>query len=180
MKVFLLCGSVAQKSHTNALLSYIEGLFASQGHEVIFWDLKARPIPFIIPEYHKDPTQHPDEVVRNFVDQIAQSDVVILGSPLYHGSYSGVLKNALDNLRGDAFRGKWIGLVGNSGSLRADHVEFSHLRQVVNALVGYTAQTQVGSSRDDYTELDERYELTDEGIKERCQRLVKELVDLIS
>ncbi|WP_375633527.1 MULTISPECIES: NADPH-dependent FMN reductase [unclassified Bartonella] len=38
-----------------------------------------------------------------FVKTIADADDVILASPVYHGSYSGGLKNALDNLDYDAF-----------------------------------------------------------------------------
>lgn len=175
MKALLLCGSVAKKSHTLGLLEYIQKLLQANSCETVLWDLKTTPLPFVLPEYHKDPTQHPDAVVRDFVAQVDSSHVIILGSPLYHGSYTGVLKNALDNLHGDAFRGKWVGLVGNAGSVRASHVQFSHLRQVVNTLVGYCAQTQIGTCAEDYSEVGGRYVLQDQDMKERCARLVKEL-----
>jgi len=178
MKILLLCGSIAEKSHTLSLLDYIGNLFSQEKHKVTLWDLKKKPLPFALPECHKDPTKHPDEVVRNFVDEVEHSDIIILGSPLYHGSFSGVLKNALDNLRYDALRGKWVGLVGNSGSIRADHLELSPMRQVVNTLVGYSAQTQVGSNKSDYSETDKRYVLEDEDIKKRSQRLVDELLSV--
>lgn len=177
-KILLLCGSTAQKSHTLALLQHIQALLKTKGCDTTLWDLKTAPLPFVLPEYHKDPTQHPEKVVRDFVAEVESADVVILGSPLYHGSYTGVLKNALDNLRGDAFRGKWVALVGNAGSLRASHVQFSHLRQVVNALVGYTAQTQVGTCKEDYEAHETAYALTDEGMQQRCERLVTELMTL--
>ena len=176
MKVLLLCGSIANKSHTNALLHYIENLFIIEKAEVLFWDLKTKPLPVALPEYHRDPTRHPDKEVREFVDKIEESQIIILGSPLYHGSYSGVLKNALDNLRWDAFTSKWVGLVGNAGSIRANHAEFSHLRQVVNTLVGYTAQTQIGACNKDYEETLEKYILINDEVKDRCSRLVKELL----
>ena len=131
MKVLLLCGSIAQKSHTNALLHYIEDLFIIEETDVLFWDLKTKPLPIAQPEYHRDPTQNPDKIVKEFVAEVESSPLIVLGSPLYHGSYSGVLKNALDNLRWNAFEGKWVGLVGNAGSMRANHAEFSHLRQVM-------------------------------------------------
>lgn len=178
MKALLLCGSVANKSHTNAALQYIQELLIKSGYETTFWDLKTQPLPIVIPEYHKDPTKHPNQDVLKFLDEVEKSQIVVLGTPLYHGSYSGVLKNALDNLRWDAFRSKWIGLVGNAGSLRASHTEFEHLRYVVNTLVGYTAQTQVGTCGDDYDQNDDAYVLIENSIKERCQRLVDELVGL--
>lgn len=175
MKILLLCGSVAQKSHTLALLKYISDLLETKGELVTLWNLKTQPLPFVLPEYHKDPTQHPDETVRDFVAAVEDADIVVLGSPLYHGSYTGVLKNALDNLRGDALSGKWASLVGNAGGTRASHVEFSHLRQVVNTMNGYCAQTQIGTCRDDYEETEKGYILTNEDMKLRCERLVDEL-----
>ena len=176
MKIFLLCGSIAQKAHTNALLHHLAGLLKEKGNETVIWDLKAQPLPIALPEYHKDPTVHPDPIVRKFVDEVEKTDAVILGSPLYHGSYSGVLKNALDNLRGDAFHRKWVGLVGNASGVRASHVEFSHLRQVVNTMEGYGLQTQIGTAKTDYDEMPDAYVLKDEDIKKRCARLVEELL----
>lgn len=178
MKAILLCGSLANQSHTLALLRYLGELLTVKGVEVVMWDLKAKPVPFVLPEYHKDPSQHPDPVVKKLVAEVASVDFILLGSPLYHGSYSGVLKNALDNLHGDAFKGKWVGLVGNASGMRASHVEFSHLRQVVNTMSGYTAQTQIGTCREDYTETPDGYVLTSEDMKKRCDRLVNELLSL--
>lgn len=176
MKALLICGSVAKKSHTLALLEYIQTLLQAKEHEAIIWDLKTKPLPFVLPEYHKDPTQHPDKVVKDFVAEVESADVVVLGSPLYHGSYTGVLKNALDNLRGDALAGKWVGFVGNAGGMRSSHVQFSHLRQVVNTLVGYSAQTQIGTCTEDYTELETGYTLHNPDMKQRCERLVNEFI----
>lgn len=178
MKTLIICGSIAGKSHTLALLNYINNLINQSGGEVTVWNLKDKPLVIAIPEYHKDPTQHPDLTVKEFIKVVEEADSIILGTPLYHGSYSGVLKNALDQLRWNAFKGKWIGLVGNAGGPRADHVSFSHLRNVVNSMVGYTIQTQVGTSGIDYEETADIYILNDQGIKERCQRLVTELSQL--
>ena len=180
MKIVLLCGSIAQKSHTLALLEHLQGLLEESGIQTSLWNLKTSPLPIALPEYHKDPTLHPKKIVRDFVSEVEESDAIILGSPLYHGSFTGVLKNALDNLRGDALHGKWTGLVGNAGGTRASHVQFSHLRQVVNAMEGYTAQTQIGTWKTDYEEQEEKYVLQDQGIKERCERLVDELVKILS
>ena len=175
MTIFLLCGSIAQKSHTRQLLKYLEKVFQEKGSETIFWDLRENPLPIAIPEYHKDPLKHPEEIVRLFVTEVEKADGVILGSPLYHGSYSGVLKNALDNLRWDAFRHKWVGLVSNTGGMRSDAAAPNHLRQVVNTLVGYGLQTQIATNKDDYEESETEYILVSQAVKERCERLVDEM-----
>ncbi len=180
MRVLLICGSVAQKSHTRALVSHIEELLKQAGAKTEVWDLKTQPIPIVLPEYHQDPTKNPDVSVQKFVQSVENADAIVLGTPLYHGSYSGVLKNALDNLRGNAFKTKWVGLAGNTGSLRADMVAFSHLRHVVNTLVGYTIQTMVKTNEDDYEEVSGRYMVKSPTVLDRTVRFVQELTTVPS
>lgn len=176
MQITLICGSNAQKSHTKALLIYIEKLLKSKRIKTSLWDFKEKPLPIVAPEYHKDPAKTPNEFVREFIKLIDNSDGFVLGSPLYHGSYSGVLKNALDNLYYDAFRNKPIALVSNSSSIRNCAHPCEHLRLVVRALYGYVSQSQIGTVNTDFTDKGKEYELTNEEIKERCSRLVNELV----
>lgn len=178
MNVFLLCGSSAEKSHTSTLLQFIAASFEEQEAQTTLWDLRSNPLPFALAEFHKDPTLNPDPTVRKFIAAVDAADVIILGAPLYHGSYSGVLKNALDHLRGDALQNKWVGLVGNASGVRAGHLQFSHLRQVVNTLYGYCAQTQVGTCRDDYVTTPEGLVLRNDDMKDRCNRLVSECLKL--
>src|SRR3989338_11575816 len=104
MKITLICGSIAKKSHTYHLLKYLENLLNGKGVETAFWDLKTKQMMFAMPELHRTPIETPDDKVKEFIRLVESSDGVIIGSPLYHGSYSGVLKNALDNLYLDAFR----------------------------------------------------------------------------
>jgi len=178
MKIALICGSISKKSHTRVLLTYIESLLKSKGAETVFWDLSLRPLSIAIPEYHKNPLQSPDKNVRDFVTLITSVDGLVLGSPLYHGSYSGVLKNALDNLAYDAFRNKPIALVSNSSSIRNCAHPCEHLRLVVRALYGYALQTQIGTANSDYEEKGTGLLLIDEEIKKRCLLLTQELLRL--
>lgn len=179
MKVILVNGSPADKSHTFALLEYISKLLQKRGVKVDIWDLRNKQMPAVIPQYHRNPIQTPNKSVREFVKEIGASDAIVLGSPLYHGSYSGVLKNALDNLAKDAFRNKAIGLVSNSGGGRGAGA-LEHLRSVVRTLYGYTLQTQIATEQDDYSESKKEYSINDEEIKERCKRFVEELIDFTS
>ncbi|MCA9371528.1 NAD(P)H-dependent oxidoreductase [Candidatus Woesebacteria bacterium] len=180
MNILLINGSVAKKSHTEALLQYIASLFEKKDVTTKWWNLKEKPMLVVLPEYHHNPMDHPDRMVHEFVRAVEQVDGIVLGSPLYHGSYAGVLKNALDNLHFDTFRGKWIGLVGNGGSIRADHVQLVHLRQVVKTLYGYTLQTQVGTCAQDYEEQESGFTLNNKEIIKRCQRLVDEMIKLLT
>ncbi len=179
MKILIICGSIAQKSHTRALLQYCETLLTDRNIEVEFWDLLTRPLSFVIPEFHKDPTQTPNENVKALNTAVKNADGIILGSPLYHGSYSGVLKNALDNLPYDAFKNKPVGLVSNGGMRNGAH-PCEHLRLVVRALYGYVLQSQIGTGEKDYKEVVDKYELEEKEIKDRAVRLVDELITFAS
>ena len=48
-------------------------------------------------------------------EEVRAAEGIILGTPEYHGGFSGVLKNALDLMGFDEFEGKMMGLVGVSG-----------------------------------------------------------------
>ena len=176
MKIFILCGSIAHKSHTRSLLYYIESLLTEKGVETVFWDLLSKPLPIALPEFHKNPLKNPNESVKEFAKEIIYSDGFVLGSPLYHGSYSGVLKNALDNLHYDAFKNKPVALVSNSSAIRNCAHPCEHLCLVVRAIYGYVLQSQIGTCGDDYEEKKNAYELKDKEIKDRTERMVDELV----
>lgn len=176
VKILILCGSIAKKSHTRGLLHHIEKLLTEKDIDVVFWDLLSKPLPIALPEFHKDPFQNPNESVREFAKEIISADGFVLGSPLYHGSYSGVLKNALDNLHYNAFKNKPVALISNSSTSRNCAHACEHLRLVVRAIYGYVLQSQIGTCGDDYEEKEDCYELKDEEIKKRTEQMVHELI----
>lgn len=178
MNVLVICGSIAKQSHTHNLLMYLEGLLKAKGVETVFWDLQTKPLPIALPEYHRDPMQNPGKNVKEFVTAVDAANAFVLGSPLYHGSYSGVLKNALDNLYYDAFRNKPVALVSNGSSIRSATQPCEHLRSVVRTLYGYALQSQIGTANVDYEDNGGSYKLVNDDIKERCLRMTDELIQL--
>jgi len=89
----------------------------------------------------KDDTGYPDDVFRLRQD-VKQADGVILGTPEYHGSFSGVLKNALDLMGFDEFEGKMIGLVGVSGGRMGAFDAMNSLRNIGRALHAWVIPEQ--------------------------------------
>lgn len=178
MTIMLICGSIAQNAHTGALLTFLQQVIEEQGHKTVYWDLGKQPLPIAQPEFHNNPEDTPDANVKKFVAAVRQADGFVLGSPLYHGSYSGALKNALDNLYYDAFRNKPVGLVSHSSNARNCIVPSDHLRVVVRALFGYPTQAQIGTTNDDYTPPEEGqpHQITNEEIKKRAEGLAHELL----
>jgi FMN reductase len=80
---------------------------------------------------------------RDLVAQLALADGIILGSPGYHGSISGLIKNALDyaeDLRTDArpyFSGRAVGCIATAGGWPGAVNTLGALRDIVHALRGW-------------------------------------------
>ncbi|MBI3624055.1 FMN reductase, partial [Candidatus Saccharibacteria bacterium] len=87
-----------------------------------------------------------------------------------------ILKNALDCLGSDNFRGKKVGLVSNASNIRKAHQACLHLVTIVQTLYGQPTQTQIGTAREDYEDKDDYFELVNQDIQQRCERLVDELL----
>jgi NAD(P)H-dependent FMN reductase len=173
--IVLISGSGSKHSHTQALLHYIATLLEEQGMKTTLWDLYEKPLLATDPDYHGDP-MHPNLQVRKFIALVNSADGIVLGTPLYHGSFSGILKNALDNLGSDAFKNKHVGLVSNAGGM-GNMQAVEQLRSVVRALYGYALQTQIVTTEEDYTVFAKTNKiLITDAIKQRAKRLADELV----
>ena len=73
---------------------------------------------------------------------VLAADGLILGTPEYHGSFSGVLKNALDYLDFAQTEGKMIGLVGVSGGAMGAFDAMNGLRSVGRAMHSWVVPLQ--------------------------------------
>lgn len=174
LNILLLCGSIRRPSHTLTLVKATEMALKRLGVRTTVWDLLACPLRIADPGYHDDPSRHPDEVVRDLVATAHSSDAFILATPIYHNSYSGVLKNALDNLAIKQFYYKPVGLLSHGGDRSTQAVD--HLRIVVRGLLGIAVPSQVCTRADDYSEDDHGYQLESTNIEQRVDRLAEELV----
>lgn len=112
-----LNGSLRPGSHTRqALQIALEGA-AELGAATHLLDLLEFDLPFSAGMLDD---QAAPAGVRRLRQAIRSADGLLLGTPEYHGSFSGVLKNALDLMRFDEFEGKVVGLIGvSAGALGA-------------------------------------------------------------
>ncbi|WP_249138183.1 NADPH-dependent FMN reductase [Phenylobacterium montanum] len=81
--------------------------------------------------------------LQDLLDGVRQADGVIIATPGYHGSVSGVVKNALDALegvRGDArpyLDGRAVGCIVTADGWQAGGTALASLRTIVHALRGW-------------------------------------------
>lgn len=116
--MLVIGGSVRQEeSRSNFVVDVIEDIAIKHGATPVVWKLGYKPLPLAQHAWHKDPTASNNKNVLGLAAAIAEAELVCLVSPIYNGSYSGALKNALDGMLGDAFEGKQVVLVSvGSGS----------------------------------------------------------------
>lgn len=172
----LLDGSPASPSRVGVLLSSVAAELKKQGCTTEIVELHSAILPTNDPAYHANPAEHPDAKVKHFVQAIEGADIVVLGTPLYHGSFSGLLKLALDHLHNDAFAGKVIGLVSNATGPRKSLQAAQELTVVARTLKGDVSNCLVGTCRADYGVKDAVFQIIEPEIVQRVSILAKDLL----
>jgi chromate reductase len=126
VKILGFVGSLRKGSYNKALMRVAVELVPDDATLEVF-DLAG------IPPFNQDLENAPPQTVKEFKAKIRKADALLIASPEYNYSVSGVLKNAIDwasRPHGDnAFKGKPVAImstsVGHLGGARAQY----HLRQ---------------------------------------------------
>lgn len=93
----------------------------------------------------RDEPTYPEDVYR-LRREVRAAHGVILGTPEYHGSLSGVLKNALDLMGFEELEGKMIGLIGVSAGTMGASDALNSLRAIGRALHAWVIPQQASVS----------------------------------
>ena len=88
-----ICGSLRTGSYTRMALNIALMGAKNAGAKINLIDLRNFDLPLM--DGRSDEETFPEDVFK-LRDEVKKSDGIILGTPEYHGGYSGVLKNALD------------------------------------------------------------------------------------
>ncbi|MEU1673874.1 NADPH-dependent FMN reductase [Streptomyces roseifaciens] len=150
-RVLCVAGSPSAASHTRALVGHIGGLLEQRGFDGGVADLAVLDLPRSHPDHYWSEAPHPVVQAREFIEGVLASDALVLGTPVYHSGYSGLLKSAVDLLPSDALAGKAVGLVSHAGGPRGSATACEQLRQVVKALGGWAVPMQVSTVSADFT-----------------------------
>jgi FMN reductase len=130
-------GTIRERSSSEMALRHALAVARQRGAETV---LIAGP-SLVFPMYSPESAAR-DAELRTFIDALRRSDGIILSSPGYHGSISGLLKNAIDyveDLRGDArpyFEGRPVGCIACAAGHQGAGTTLSALRDIVHALRG--------------------------------------------
>ena len=134
-----LGGTFRQASSSERIVRAILAECTALGAETIMFDGPALArLPHYNPEH---PDRTPEEAA--LVAAIRGAGGIVIGSPGYHGGYSGLVKNAIDlleDLRPDArtyFDGRPVGLAVTAAGWQACGTTLSALRDVIHAMRGW-------------------------------------------
>lgn len=140
MKVLSICGSLRPHSSTERALSLALDAARASGATTELLSLRSLQLPFC--DGRDDEDSYGGDTAR-FRAMVAGADALLVGSPEYHGSLSGPLKNALDLLGPDELRGKMVGLLatayGEAGAMNT----LNHLRHIFRWMEAWVLPTQV-------------------------------------
>lgn len=165
--VVAVAGSLRAQSYTRRSLEHaLRGVDDAGGTGELL-DLR----DYELPPFDADERDQGDS--EAFADALRDADAVILGTPVYHGSYSGVLKNALDYTGFDEFEGETVGLLAVAGgSFPVTALE--HLRSVCRSLNAWVIPHQAAVPR--ASSAFDDGEFLDEHLADRVLELGREAV----
>ncbi|GAB4403078.1 MAG: FMN-dependent NADPH-azoreductase [Bacteroidia bacterium] len=132
MNVVILLGSIRTGRASQRVAYYLrDRLLAETDIHVHLLDLAEQPLPLFQERWQK--MDHSPQELVAYGHHLAQADAMLFVSPEYHGSYTGVLKNAIDHYW-EEFRLKPIGVVA-TGSGRMGGINAStEMQQLVLSL----------------------------------------------
>ena len=90
--IILVVGSLHEKSVTRVAINHLADNLSAAGCEVNTLDFIEDPLPLFNPD-----TVWEQDYYSSLKKQILKADVIVLGTPDYHGSISSILKNFLDH-----------------------------------------------------------------------------------
>ena len=132
MTISIIIGSVREGRQTHKIAQYLfQELAKQETVDAVLLDLADYDLPMLTDRWKKQ--AKPDQSLRAFASQLNETDGLVFCSPEYHGSYSGVLKNAVDHYW-EEFKRKPIGVVsvgsGRYGGINAS----SQMQQLILSL----------------------------------------------
>jgi len=166
--IVALCGSQRDGSHTRSALEQTLDAASERGASTDLIDLSELELPVF------DPDQPDAGDANELRRRVRVADGVLLGSPMYHGSYASPLKTALDYCSFDEFEDTTVGLlVVSGGGFPTPALE--HLRSVARALDAWVLPQQVAIPEAHSAFKDGR--LIDESLADRVETLGTEMVE---
>jgi chromate reductase len=174
-KILAFAGSLRKGSFNKALVRAAVDVAPDTVNIEVF-DLEG------IPPYNQDNENNPPQIVSDFKEKIRNADALLIATPEYNYSVSGVLKNAIDwasrPKEGNPLEGKPVAIMsastGRLGGARAQY----HLRQTFIFLNIHPVNQPEVMMSDAPHNVDENGRVTNEITRKLIRQLIEALIDL--
>lgn len=170
-----LGGSGNAMGATDRILRRALDAVHAAGAETLCFDGKALDMPM----YSYDGNR--TEKATAMIDALRRADGIIIASPGYHGTVSGLIKNALDYVEDMAkddrvyFEGRAVGLIAVASGWQATGSTLATLRSITHALRGWPTPMAV-TVNSALPIFDENGGLADSGIQMQLDILARQVV----
>jgi FMN reductase len=171
VKIVGIGGSLRPNSYSQIALKLAVQRVEALGAEVEILDLRQMQLPFC--DGGKEYPDYPD--VKRLQETVSRADGLILATPEYHGSVSGVLKNALDLMSFDQLSGKVTGLISVLGG-QSNSNALNDLRIILRWVHGWVIPEQVAIGQA-WKAFSSEGKLLDEKLSQRFDQFAQSLVD---
>jgi FMN reductase len=171
VKIVGIGGSLRPNSSSYQALDVAIGRVQALGADTQVIDLRQMQLPFCNGD--KEYPDYPD-VIR-LREAVQEADGLILATPEYHGSVSGVLKNALDLMSFDQLSNKVTGLISVLGG-QSNSNALNDLRVIMRWVHGWVIPEQVAIGQS-WKAFGEDGKLLDEKLSQRFDQFAESLVE---
>lgn len=117
-----------------------------------------------------------DAGAQAILREITQADVLVVGTPTYKGSYTGLFKHAIDLIDPGALQGTPVILTATGGGDRHALIVEHQLRPLFGFFQAHALPSAVYAADRDFTD----HRLTAEPIRRRAQQAVAELAPFVA
>lgn len=128
-----------------------------------------------LPLYHPDRSVEESGEAAALLERVRAADGVIVGSPVYHGSYSSTFRNFHDYCGFDEYEDTAVGLlvVAGGGTIAST---LDHLRVTMRGVHAHVIPAQVGI-RNASSKFESDGTVTDDDIAERIDGVAEDVVE---
>ena len=134
MKILILAGSVRKNRKSINVCLYLENQLSNLGIQVDLLDMTENPLPVFDDFVEENPDVM--KITEQISMRLENADAMILVTPEYNGSFSGVLKNTLDYFWAE-FARKPIGIAAVSAGRMGGINASTQLQHVILSLRAY-------------------------------------------
>lgn len=170
MNITIIAGSNRKGATSTKLLQYMAEQLKTKGIAVTFVDLRELPLPLYSPD---NKAHHVN--VFTLKKAVKEADGIIFGTPEYHSSISGVLKNAIDYLESE-LTGKPVLSVSSAGGPMGIS-SLMHLQNIVRNLHGINCPEWISIGMG-YHEFGENGEPVEAETRQRVEESLEVLLNI--